>query len=196
MLKIVHIKESTYISHVSRKNSENRTPNLICVQEILQGSQDHCFTNIFRCNPVFICLLQLLKFFCTLIVKSSRKAIQVITYLLWNKEVANTRCSTLPFVTDFQSSDIFLMETLKASTMPPNGGSNTMTTWSCEQPVKNLVKNLTDLSPSKKWWLNMLYLEKSSGPYTCIWKMSILVQLLNVHVHVNIVLKSTLKAVH
>lgn len=80
MLKIVHINESTYISHVSRKNSENRTPNLICVQEILQGSQDHCLHKYFSQQPSLYMPFAIAKVFCTLIVKSSHKAIQFITY--------------------------------------------------------------------------------------------------------------------
>ena len=56
-----------------------------------------------------------------------------------------------PCVVVVQRSDNFLMETLKASTIPPKGGSNTMATLSCGQPVKNSVKEFTEASPSKKW---------------------------------------------
>lgn len=80
MLKIVHINESTYISHVSRKNSENRTPNLICVQEILQGSQDHCLHKYFSLQPSLYMPFAIAKVF--LYINCEIKAIQVITYLL------------------------------------------------------------------------------------------------------------------
>ena len=74
-----------------------------------------------------------------------------------------------PCVAVFQRSDNFLMETLKASTIPPKGGSNTMAILSCGQPVINSVNEFTEASPSKKWWLNMLYLAKLLEPYNCIW---------------------------
>lgn len=48
-------------SHVSRMISENRKPNLICVQEILQDKKKNKLSSqiFFAATQTFICLLQL-----------------------------------------------------------------------------------------------------------------------------------------